>query len=310
MRLVVAGTPEVALPTLDALQESEHEVLAVVTRPAAPTGRGRRLRPSPVAVRADELGIEVLTPERPRDPDFVARLTDLAPDCVPIVAYGALIPAEVIAIPRHGWVNLHFSLLPRWRGAAPVQRAVLAGDTETGAVTFSLVPQLDAGPVYRTLRTPIEAEETAGDLLTRLAEAGAGLMVDTMDDIAAGTHPVPQPDTGITTAAKLEVADAEIVWADSAEEVDRHIRGYSPAPGAWTTLPAELGGERLKVLRCRIVEGGGDPGAVTVTKRAVTVACGAGALELVEVQAHGKKPMRAADWARGLRIDRPWTFGG
>ncbi|MGJ3509717.1 methionyl-tRNA formyltransferase [Enemella sp. A6] len=309
MRLVVAGTPEVALPTLDALHASDHEVIAVLTRPDAPTGRGRRLRPSPMAGRAAELGIEVLTPNRPRDEDFISRLTELAPDCVPIVAYGALIPAEVIALAPHGWVNLHFSLLPRWRGAAPVQRAVLAGDTETGAVTFSLVPELDAGPIYRTLRTPIGAEETAGDLLTRLAEVGAGLMVETMDDIAAGVQPTPQPDEGITTAAKLDVTGAQIDWQAPSDRVDRHIRGHSPAPGAWTTMPEDLGGERLKVLRCRRTEGSGAPGEVTITKRAVTVACGTGAVELVEVQAHGKKPMRAVDWARGLRVEGPWTLG-
>lgn len=312
MRLVVAGTPEVAVPTLDALMEGPHEVLAVITRPDAPTGRGRRLQPSPMALRAAELGLEVLAPRRVTDADFIARLTELAPDCVPIVAYGALIPPEVIAIPPFGWVNLHFSLLPRWRGAAPVQRAVLAGDSETGAVTFSLVPELDAGPIYRTLRTPIGAEETAGDLLERLATAGATLMAETMDDIAAGSQPQPQPDDGITLAPKLHTADARITWSDDAEQVDRHIRGYSPSPGAWTQLGGEDAAQRVRVLRSRIVgttfAPSSAPGAVTVTKRAVTVATGGGEVEILDVQAHGKKVMRAIDWARGLRANGDLRF--
>lgn len=310
MRLVVAGTPDVAVPTLNTLVAGPHEVVAVITRPDAPTGRGRRLQPSPIAQRAAELGLEVLAPNRVSDPAFVARLRDLAPDCVPIVAYGALIPADIIAIPTHGWVNLHFSLLPRWRGAAPVQRAILAGDTETGAVTFSLVPALDAGPVYRSLRTSIEAEETAGDLLDRLALSGADLMAQTMDDIAAGAQPTAQPTEGITTAAKLQVADARIPWTQPAAVVDRHIRGYSPAPGAWTQLGGQDPAQRVRVLRSRVVAAGDEltPGTMTVTKRAVTVTTGEGAVELLEVQAHGKKAMRAADWARGLRPETEMRF--
>lgn len=310
MRLVVAGTPDVAVPTLNTLIAGPHEVVAVITRPDAPTGRGRRLQPSPLAQRAVELGIEVLAPKRVSDPEFVARLRELAPDCVPIVAYGALIPADIIAIPTHGWVNLHFSLLPRWRGAAPVQRAILAGDAETGAVTFSLVPELDAGPIYRSLRTPIAAEETAGDLLERLALSGADLMAQTMDDIATGVQPSAQPTVGITTAAKLHVADARIPWTEPATVVDRHIRGYSPAPGAWTQLGGEDPAQRVRVMRSRIAPGAAEssPGTMTVTKRAVTVSTGQGAVELLEVQAHGKKAMRAPDWARGLRPETGMRF--
>lgn len=312
MRLVVAGTPDVAVPTLDTLVQGPHQVVAVITRPDAPTGRGRRLQPSPVAQRAAELGIEVLAPQRVSEPEFVTRLRELAPDCIPIVAYGALIPADIIAIPTHGWVNLHFSLLPRWRGAAPVQRALLAGDTETGAVTFSLVPELDAGPIYRTVRTSIEAEETAGDLLERLALTGADLMAHTMDDIAAGAQPIAQPTEGITTAPKLHVADARIRWTESAAAVDRHIRGYSPAPGAWTQLGGEDSAQRVRVLRSRVAQTGSElplpAGTLTVTKRAVTVATGDAEVELLEVQAHGKKAMRAADWARGLRTDSDVRF--
>ncbi|GAB3623144.1 methionyl-tRNA formyltransferase [Mariniluteicoccus endophyticus] len=307
MRLVFAGTPDVALPSLNALVESDHEVVAVVTRPDAPAGRGKKLVASPVAQRADELGLEVLRPENPRDPEFVARLTEIAPDCCPVVAYGALVPQHVLDIPRLGWANLHFSLLPRWRGAAPVQRAIMAGDAETGACVFRLVKELDAGDVYATLRTPVEAGDTSGDLLGRLAESGAGLLVEVMDALAAGTATAtPQPTDGITLAPKITVAEAELDLTHDATALDRLVRGCSPAPGAWTTFR----GDRFKVLATRRL-GTSDlaPGELRATKKTLEVGTGGGDLLLDQVQAHGKKPMRGADWARGVHIEAGETLG-
>ncbi|PFG67279.1 methionyl-tRNA formyltransferase [Propionibacteriaceae bacterium ES.041] len=308
MRLVVAGTPEVALPSLEALVASEHEVAAVVTRPDAPAGRGKRLAPSPVAQRATELGLEVLKPGRPRDPDFIERLTAIAPDCCPVIAYGALIPQQVLEIPRLGWANLHFSLLPRWRGAAPVQRAIMAGDTETGACVFRLVPELDAGDVFASLRTEIGDQETAGDLLGRLAVDGAGLLVRVMDELAAGTAIAePQPTAGITLAPKLTVAEAEVDWGESDALIDHQIRGCTPAPGAWSTFR----GERFKILTARPAGGSPlPPGQLAVAKRWVQVGTGGRPLELLEVQAFGKKAMRATDWARGANLTPGETLGG
>lgn len=232
MKLVFAGTPEVAVPALDALIASgRHEVAAVVTRPDAPAGRGRRLIASPVAQRAEEAGIEVLRPAKPRDPEFLERLREIAPDCCPVVAYGALLPRVALDIPAHGWVNLHFSLLPAWRGAAPVQHAVMAGDEITGASTFLIEEGLDSGPVYGTVTEQIRPTDTSGDLLTRLAFAGSGLLAATMDGIEDGTlKAVPQPGEGITLAPKITVEDAQIDWATPALRVDRVVRGCTPLP--------------------------------------------------------------------------------
>ncbi|MFH8367130.1 methionyl-tRNA formyltransferase [Streptomyces sp. NPDC018031] len=302
MRLVFAGTPEVAVPALDALLASDrHEVAAVVTRPDAPAGRGRRLVASPVAQRAEEAGIEVLKPARPRDPDFLARLREIAPDCCPVVAYGALLPVAALEIPARGWVNLHFSLLPAWRGAAPVQHAVLAGDEMTGASTFLIEEGLDSGPVYGVLTERVRPTDTSGDLLTRLAFAGAGLLVATMDGIEDGTlQAVPQPAEGVSLAPKINVEDAEIDWAAPALRVDRLVRACAPAPGAWTVFR----GERLKVMSVVPAPDRADsaPGELTATKNAVYTGTGSHAVELQWVQPQGKKPMRAADWARGVRI--------
>ncbi|MEU6960281.1 methionyl-tRNA formyltransferase [Streptomyces chrestomyceticus] len=302
MRLVFAGTPEVAVPALDALIASDrHEVVAVVTRPDAPAGRGRRLVASPVAERAAEAGIEVLKPAKPRDEDFLARLREIAPDCCPVVAYGALLPKVALDIPAHGWVNLHFSLLPAWRGAAPVQHAVLAGDEVTGASTFLIEEGLDSGPVFGVVTEEVRATDTSGDLLTRLALAGAGLLAATMDGIEDGTlTPVPQPADGITLAPKLEVEDAKVDWTAPALRVDRVVRGCAPAPGAWTVFR----GERLKLMTVGSVTDRTDlaPGELAVTKKAVYAGTGSHAVELQWVQPQGKKPMRGADWARGVRI--------
>ena len=307
MRIVFAGTPGVACVALDALAASTHELVAVVTRPDAPVGRGRRLQPSPIAARAAELGLETLKPQRPKEPEFQDRLRELAPDCCPVVAYGALVPSAALAIPRFGWVNLHFSLLPAWRGAAPVQHAVMAGDEVTGATTFQLVPELDAGPTYATVTEPIGATDTAGDLLDRLAVRGAELLVRTLDGIEAGTlPPTEQPATGVTLAPKISVADAQLDWSRSAVTLDRLIRGCHPEPGAWTTFA----GERFKINSATPeAEGELTPGRLAVDKRSVRVGTGTGSLLLGEVQPHGKKAMDAAAWARGVRIDTDASLG-
>ncbi|MFB6812647.1 methionyl-tRNA formyltransferase [Streptomyces sp. NPDC056387] len=302
MKLVFAGTPEVAVPALDALIASgRHEVAAVVTRPDAPAGRGRRLVASPVAERAEEAGIEVLKPAKPRDPEFQARLREIAPDCCPVVAYGALLPKSALEIPRLGWVNLHFSLLPAWRGAAPVQHSIMAGDQVTGASTFLIEEGLDSGPVYGHLTEEIRPTDTSGDLLTRLAFAGAGLLAATMDGIEDGTlRAVPQPADGISLAPKITVEDARIDWNAPAMRADRVVRGCTPAPGAWTVFR----GERLKLISLGLVTDRTDlaPGELAPAKNNVYVGTGSHAVELLWVQPQGKKPMRGADWARGVRI--------
>lgn len=308
VRLVFAGTPETALPSLDALVASQHDVVAVVTRPDARAGRGRGVVASPVRRRADELGIEVLTPARPSEPDFQDRLRELGPDVCPVVAYGALIPPSALEIPVHGWVNLHFSLLPAWRGAAPVQHSIMSGDEITGASTFLIEEGLDSGPVYGTVTEEIRPTDTSGDLLTRLAFAGSGLLAATMDGIEDGTlKAVPQPADGITLAPKITVEDARIDWAAPALRVDRVVRGCTPAPGAWTTFR----GERLKLVQVAPVPERTElaPGALDVGKKHVHVGTGSYAVELLWVQAQGKKPMRAADWARGARIEPGESVG-
>jgi methionyl-tRNA formyltransferase len=302
VRLIFAGTPEVTLPSLDALAASSHELVAVVTRPDAPAGRGRRLVRSPAGAWADERGIEVLTPQRPREPEFQERLRQLAPDCVPVVAYGALVPPSALEIPKHGWVNLHFSLLPAWRGAAPVQHAVLHGDEVTGASVFELEAGMDTGPVYGTLTEQIRATDTSGDLLGRLATEGAGLLVAVLDAIEAGTARAhPQPADGISMAPKISVDDARVRWNDPAFAVDRRIRACTPAPGAWTTLRDE----RLKLGPVRPVANATAlaPGELLVERTQVLVGTATTPVILGEVRAAGKKPMSASDWARGLRLN-------
>jgi methionyl-tRNA formyltransferase len=310
MKLVFAGTPEVAVPALDALLASgRHEVAAVVTRPDAPAGRGRRLVASPVAERAEEAGIEVLKPAKPKDPEFLERLREIGPDCCPVVAYGALLPRVALDIAAHGWVNLHFSLLPAWRGAAPVQHAIMAGDEITGASTFLIEEGLDSGPVYGTVTEEIRSTDTSGDLLTRLAFAGAGLLAATMDGIEDGTlKAVPQPADGVSLAPKVNVEDAHIDWSAPALRVDRMVRGCTPAPGAWTTFR----GERLKLIQVTPVPDRTDlaAGQISAGKNNVYVGSGSYAVELLWVQAQGKKPMRAADWARGVRITEGERLGG
>jgi methionyl-tRNA formyltransferase len=301
MRLVFAGTPEVAIPALDAIAASRHELVAVVTRPDAPAGRGRRETRSPVGQWADGHGVPVLQPVKPSQPDFLEALAELEPDCCPVVAYGALVPKSALDVPRHGWVNLHFSLLPAWRGAAPVQRALMAGDEVTGATTFRLEQGLDTGPVFGVLTETIRPRDTAGALLDRLATAGAGLLVATLDGIGDGTAvPVPQPAEGVSLAPKVTVEEARIDWSLPGHVVDRRIRGCTPAPGAWTTFR----GERLKIgplreVRDPVVEAG--PG-VSVERDHVAYRTGRHELVLGDVQPQGKRMMPATDWARGTRI--------
>ncbi|EMD29006.1 methionyl-tRNA formyltransferase [Amycolatopsis azurea] len=303
MRLVFAGTPEPAVPSLRALLASEeHEVVAVVTRPDAQAGRGRRVVRSPIGALADEHGIEVLTPPKASDPAFLARLAEIAPDACPVVAYGALLSQAALDIPAHGWVNLHFSLLPAWRGAAPVQAAIRAGDEITGASTFRIVKELDAGPVYGVITEQIAAGDTAGELLGRLAESGAKLLVSTMDGIADGTlRAVAQTGDGVSYAPKVTVEDARVSFADPAAAVDRQIRAVSPEPGAW----AEFRGERLKLGPVTVVdEPGPPPGELVVERKRVLVGTASKPVRLGEVQAQGKKRMAATDWARGTRIEQ------
>ena len=317
MRLVFAGTPDVAVPSLDALSGSAHDVVAVLTRPDARSGRGRSLVASPVKERAFALGLEVLSPTRAGDPQFQARLRELAPDACPMVAYGALIPSDTLTIPAHGWINLHFSLLPAWRGAAPVQHAIMAGDEVTGATTFLVERGLDTGPTFGVMTEAIKPDDTSGDLLWRLAKAGAGLLVATLDALqAGGLHPVAQSVEGVSLAPKISVQDARICWGVPALAVDRHIRGCTPTPGAWTTFR----GERLKVHPVTLDTGAGlecgavtapelstpavlAPGELAATKRTVRVGTASGAVLLRAVQPQGKKSMDAADWARGIRVE-------
>jgi len=303
MRVLFAGTPAVALPSLEALLASRHEVVAVLTRPDAPAGRGRSLRPSPVKQRALAAGLEVLTPDSPRDPDFQSRLAELAVACAPVVAYGALLPAAVLELPQYGWLNLHFSLLPGWRGAAPVQHAVLAGDEVTGASTFRIETGLDTGPVYGTTTETIHPRDTSGALLDRLSHSGAALLLATLDAIDSGVaSPVVQSTEGVSFAPRLTVGDALVRWEHPALAVDRRIRACTPAPGAWTTAPDgshfKLGPVTLATDAPRL-----GPGEILAGKHAVLVGTGTDPVELGEVAPAGKRSMAAADWARGAHLD-------
>jgi methionyl-tRNA formyltransferase len=301
LRLLFAGTPAPAVPSLEALLASDHEVVAVLTRPDARSGRGRKVSRSPVAERADAAGLPVLQPRSPREPEFLEQLAGLAVDCAPVVAYGALVPQAALDLPAHGWVNLHFSLLPAWRGAAPVQHAIMAGDEITGASTFRLEAGLDTGPVFGTVTEAIGPRDTAGDLLGRLAASGAGLLVATLDGIASGSLVAePQPADGVSLAPKVEPADAQVNWSLPAHVVDRRVRGVTPAPGAWTTWR----GDRLRLGPVEPLASESDlaPGEVSVGSSGVLVGTGRGAVRLGDVQPAGKRMFPAADWARGARL--------
>lgn len=297
MRVLFAGTPAVAVPSLNALVEAGFDVVAVLTRPDAPIGRKRVLTPSPVAARAAELGIEIIHAARINE-DTMARISAASPDVAAIVAYGGLVPPAALGIPRHGWINLHFSLLPAWRGAAPVQRAVMAGDDITGAVTFQLEEGLDTGPVFGTLTETVGQEDTAGELLERLSRSGAVLLAQTLSAIEAGKA-AAVPQTGeVSLAPKLTLDDGRLDWKHPALAIGRQARGVTPEPGAWTVLE----GQRIKLepVRLRPDVSQLAPGAVSIQDKSVLVGSGSHAVELTRVQPAGKKMMAAADWARGM----------
>lgn len=299
MRCVFAGTPDVAAIALADLIASRHHVVAVITRPDAQAGRGRAVASSPVAVLARESGIEVLQPSSLREPDVLGRLAELAPDVAPIVAYGGLVPPAALGIPAHGWVNLHFSLLPAWRGAAPVQHAIWRGDDVTGASTFALEEGLDTGPVYGIVTETIRPDDTSGALLERLAQAGSGLLVATLDAIESGAaHPVPQSGEP-SLAPKISVDDARVRWDLPAIGIDRQVRACTPAPGAWTTCRGERLGAGPVVITD---EWGLAPGRMRVGKRDVLVGTATQSVRLGLVKPAGKREMTAADWARGARL--------
>ncbi|ULE32757.1 methionyl-tRNA formyltransferase [Mycobacterium sp. IDR2000157661] len=303
MRIVFAGTPEPALPSLRRFIESpRHEVIAVLTRPDAASGRRGKPAPSPVARLAMAHDIPVLRPQRPNSDEFVGELTELAPDCCAVVAYGALLREPLLAVPERGWVNLHFSLLPAWRGAAPVQAAIAAGDTVTGATTFLIEPALDSGPVYGVVTETVRPTDTAGDLLERLSVSGAALLEATLDGIADGTlTPVPQPPDGVTVAPKITVEEARVRWDLPAHVVERRIRAVTPNPGAWTMI-----GELRVKLGPVTVDDQADvlpAGVVRVGRDGVRVGTASTPVLLGTVQPPGKKAMNAADWARGARLD-------
>ncbi|MEJ8277744.1 methionyl-tRNA formyltransferase [Pseudonocardia spirodelae] len=303
MRLLFAGTPQPAVPSLRVLLEHpQHEVVAVVTRPDAPAGRGRKLTRSPVGELADAAGVPVLTPARASDPEFLAALRELAPDCAPVVAYGALLPRPVLDVPVHGWVNLHFSLLPAWRGAAPVQAALRHGDDVTGATTFRLEEGMDTGPTYGVVTEAVGATDTAGDLLGRLAESGARLLAATLDGIAEGTvTAVPQPAEGVSLAPKVTTADARADVTGPAAALDRLVRSVTPEPGAWCVFRDErLGLGPVRPLRTGEVDLA--PGELRVERRRVLAGTATVPVELGQVQPKGKRLMPAPDWARGARI--------
>jgi methionyl-tRNA formyltransferase len=303
VRLVVAGTPQVALPSLDALIASDrHDVVAVVTRPDAPAGRGRALTASPVKQRALQAGIEVLTPRRPSGPEFLDRLRELDPDCCPVIAYGALVPPAALEIPLIGWVNLHFSILPAWRGAAPVQHALMAGDDLTGASTFLLEAGLDTGPVFGVVTAPILPRDTAGDLLGRLAVDGAGLLAATLDGVEDGTvTAVEQPTEGVSLAPKITTADARVDWSTSAIVIDRLVRACTPAPGSWSRFRDKRVG--LGPVLPLVDDLGLGEGEIRADPEGVHVGTRTGPVRLGEVRPEGKPAMAATDWVRGLRLE-------
>jgi methionyl-tRNA formyltransferase len=297
MRVLFAGTPAVALPSLEALRAAGHEIVAVLTRPDAPLGRKRVLTPSPVAVRAAELALPVIKADKV---DAVAReaIAAARPEVAAIVAYGALVPESALSIPEHGWVNLHFSLLPAWRGAAPVQHAVIHGDDLTGASTFLLDKGLDTGDVYGTMTEAIRPDDTSEALLERLSHSGAVLLAQTIDGLDAGRLTAVPQEGGVSLAPKLALEDGHVNWQEPAAAIDRRVRGVTAEPGAWTRLRGQR--VKLRPVTVRPDVRGLAPGQLRVDPRAVLVGTGSHAVELGMVQPAGKKSMKAGDWARGL----------
>lgn len=307
MKILFAGTPQTAVPSLHALLEAGHEILSVLTRAPAPAGRRHRLIPSAVNETADDLGIPVLTPATLKEADIQRRICELQPEAIAVVAYGLLVPRELLTLPTHGWINLHFSLLPSWRGAAPVQYAISSGDKETGACTFRIEEGLDTGPVFDRLTTAIGAEETAGDLLARLSLSGAELLVGTLEALEEGrAHASPQEGTP-TLAPTITTQDAQVRWNDTALAITRRSRAHTPAPGPWT----RMGDTRIKLgpLTISMSEEKLAPGQILAGKR-VIVGTAEGNVELSTVSPAGKRAMPAADWARGARLDTSAHFDG
>jgi len=302
LKLVFMGTPDFSVPTLAALAEAGHDIAAVYTRGPRPAGRGMAERKTPVHLAAEERGIPVFTPKTLRDEAEQELFRSHEADAAIVVAYGLILPQAVLDAPRLGCFNVHASLLPRWRGAAPINRAIMAGDAESGVAIMKMDAGLDTGAVVAEERTPIGPDETAGDLHDRLAVMGAGLMARSLDDIGAGrVRAVPQPPDGVNYAAKLTNEETRVDWSRPAAEIHAHIRGLAPFPGAWCEVDLGRGPERLRLLRSENAKGSGEPGSVLDTKG--VVACGEGAVRLVTVQRAGKAPMPFADFARGARIE-------
>lgn len=295
MRIVFMGTPDFSVPALEALLDAGHEVAAVYCQPPRPAGRGKKPRPSPVQARAKTLGLPVRHPETLRDKAAQAEFAAWDADVAVVVAYGLILPQPVLDAPRHGCLNIHASLLPRWRGAAPIQRAIMAGDDETGVSIMQMEAGLDTGPVLLCEAVPIGAEDTAGDLHDRLSALGARLIVQALASLDTLT-PQPQPDAGVTYADKIDKTEARIDWTAPAQVVDAHIRGLSPFPGAWT----EIGGERVKLLASRLAGGQGTPGEVL--DDALTVACGEGAVQILRLQRAGRAAQDADAFLRGMPL--------
>ncbi|WP_372884989.1 methionyl-tRNA formyltransferase [Shimia sp.] len=295
MRIVFMGTPEFSVPVLDALVDAGHEIAAVYCQPPRPAGRGKKLRPTPVHARALELGLGVRHPISLKGAEEQAALAALGADVAVVVAYGLILPQAVLDAPRRGCLNIHASLLPRWRGAAPIHRAIMAGDAETGVCIMQMEAGLDTGPVLLRRATPIGAQETTAELHDRLSGIGAEAIVAALRDLDR-LAPEPQPEAGVTYAHKIDKGEARIDWTRPAAEIDRKIRGLSPFPGAW----CEIGGQRVKLLASRVVDGQGAPG--TVLDDALTVACGAGAVQLLRLQRAGKGAQDAGTFQRGFAV--------
>lgn len=309
LNIVFMGTPDFSVPALEAIHAAGHDVLAVYSQPPRPAGRGMAERPSPVHAKAAALGIPVRTPRALRDADQQTLFADLRADAAVVIAYGLILPMPILAAPRLGCFNVHASALPRWRGAAPIQRAIMAGDTETAVMVMRMEEGLDTGPVGMTKRVPIGPDMTAGELHDVLASRGAELIVRALAALENGTFvPVPQPDGGVTYAAKIDKKEAEIDFARPAAEVHNHIRGLSPFPGAWFEA-APPGGkpERIKVLRSTLGDGRGQPGEVLDDR--LTIACGEGAVRLVEIQRAGKRAMTSEEFLRGFTLPRGTRLG-
>ena len=308
LRIIFMGTPDFAVPTLRAILEAGHEVVAVYSQPPRAAGRGMALRKSPVQQAAEETGLAVLTPERLKSAEESARFASLTPDVAVVVAYGLILPKPILDAPKYGALNLHASLLPRWRGAAPINRAIMAGDTETGVAVMRITEGLDAGPVCLEARAPIGADETAGELHDALATRGARLMVHALSALEGGGLDCrPQAEGGVTYAEKIDPAETRIDWSRPAHEVHNLIRGLSPYPGAWFEIDLNGKPERIKALRSTLANGSGAPGLALDNK--LTIACGEGAVRLVEVQRAAKRPMSADDFLRGATIAHGTVLG-